>query len=67
VSDPAWQPHEPPARTEYVVRLERVADAARQWIDRLESKGGHYRDGVPGELMDALDALDAIVTTKEAS
>ena len=35
-----------------------VAEAAEAWIARLESAGGHYRDGIPGELMDALSALD---------
>lgn len=37
---------------------ERVVEAVRGWIDHLESKGGRYNDGVPGELMDALAALD---------
>lgn len=37
---------------------ERVVEAAKAWIDHLESKGGRYNDGVPGDLMDALAALD---------
>lgn len=32
-----------------------VAKVAREWIDHLEAKGGHYYDGIPGELMDALE------------
>lgn len=53
------QPHEPVSRTEYVVALEKVFAAASNWIDHLEKKGGLYRDGVPGELMQALDDFEA--------
>ena len=36
-------------------RAAEVAKVAREWLNRLESKGGHYYDGIPGELMDAVE------------
>lgn len=35
----------------------KVVVAASQWLDHLESRGGHFFDGVPGELMDAGECL----------
>lgn len=43
-------------------RLLKVAEAAQQWVDTEEL----WRNGaIPGELMDALDALDAPVPETE--
>ena len=42
-----------------VKELGAVRRAAAEWIDRLEEKGGRYNDGVPGELMDALDRSES--------
>ena len=42
-----------------VKELDAVRRAAADWIDRLEAKGGHYNDGVPGELMDALERSES--------
>lgn len=37
-----------------------VALEARAWLAHLrDARQGRYADGVPGELMDAVDALDA--------
>jgi len=40
--------------------LRRVYTAANDWLTSLEAKGHRYHDGVPGELMDAVDAVDAL-------
>lgn len=42
-----------------VARLRPVYVAAVEWIDHLEGKGGHYLDGIPGELMDACERAGA--------
>lgn len=55
------QPHEPVERIEYVVALERVYTAASDWLDHLEKKSARYNDGVPGELMDAVDNIEQIL------
>ena len=55
------QPHEPAERTEYVVALERVYTAASDWLDHLEKKSARHNDGVPGELMDAVDNIEQIL------
>ena len=36
-------------------KLKLVAETAEKWIRHLESKGGHYYDGIPGELIDAIE------------
>lgn len=40
--------------------LRRVYTAANDWLTRLGAGGHRYHDGVPGELMDAVDAVDAL-------
>jgi hypothetical protein len=37
-----------------VARLKKVEEAINKWLDRLD-EGGRYRDGIPGELFDALE------------
>ena len=37
----------------------RVCVEAAAWLRILEEKGGRYQDGLPGELMDVVDALRA--------
>jgi len=41
-----------------LTRAQAVVKAAQAWIEHLEKKGGRYLDGVPGALMDALDAYE---------
>lgn len=37
-----------------------VAEAAREWVDyQVYEKRGLFRDGIPGDLMDALTRLEA--------
>ena len=37
-----------------------VADAAKEWVDyQANEKSGLFRDGVPGDLMGALERLEA--------
>jgi hypothetical protein len=43
---------------ERLAALEDIAKAAQEWLDYL-GDNTPYRDGVPGELMDALDRLRA--------
>lgn len=47
--------------------LRRVYAAASEWLTRLGASGHRYNDGVPGELMDAVDAYEEFTktTTKE--
>lgn len=35
-----------------------IVDAAREWLEHLEGKGGDYLDGIPGALMDAVEFYD---------
>ena len=42
-----------------VIAMAPVIAAAEAWLDSLESRGGHYLDGIPGELIDAIDAMRA--------
>jgi len=44
--------------------LRRVYTAANDWLTNLGAKGHRYNDGVPGELMDAVDAVDALRSGK---
>jgi hypothetical protein len=45
------------AKREAEVRA--LVEAVRAWLTRLEREGGgRYLDGVPGDLMDALDAME---------
>lgn len=39
-------------------RLARLSEAVLEWLEHLESQG-RYLDGVPGELMDVLEALSS--------
>lgn len=34
-----------------------VCEAAEEWLGHLEKRGARYQDGVPGSLMDAIDAF----------
>ena len=39
--------------------LRAVYEAAREWLDHLrEVRNGQYADGVPGDLMDAVEAYE---------
>ena len=42
-----------------VARCRPVVDAAVEWLAWLEKNGAAYRDGIPGEIMDAVDAYSA--------
>lgn len=37
-----------------------IVDAAREWLEHLEGKGGDYLDGIPGALMDAVEFYDQV-------
>lgn len=41
-----------------VEALRAVYRAAVEWLDHLENAGGRYHDGVPGALMDAVEAYN---------
>ena len=43
--------------------LVRVYAAASEWLTRLGANGHRYTDGVPGELMDAVDAYEEFAKT----
>lgn len=66
----AWRLSALGAREEYdqlrreCVALRRVYIAANDWLTSLGAKGHRYHDGVPGELMDAVDAVDALRSGK---
>lgn len=34
-----------------------VVEAAKAWLAHLDGTGAHYRDGIPGELIDAIERL----------
>lgn len=44
--------------------LRAVYTAANDWLTRLGEKGHRYNDGVPGELMDAVDAVATLRSGK---
>lgn len=45
--------------SQQVKELGAVRRAAAEWIDHLDEKGGHYYDGIPGELIDALERSES--------
>ncbi len=53
-----------PAVQGYLLALEKVYRAAENWLRILEQSGSHYLDGVPGELMDAVDSVDELMRGK---
>ena len=72
ITDRVWDPRDlngsdsiPNARAialahNVLPELVAVAEAASEWLDHLrDARQGQYADGVPGELMDQVDALDA--------
>ncbi len=44
--------------------LRAVYAAANDWLTRLGEKGHRYHDGVPGDLMDAIDAVATLRSGK---
>lgn len=42
-------------------KAEAVVKAARGWLEHLACKGHHYHDGIPGDLMDAVECYDASI------
>lgn len=52
------------AQADDLVSWYRAADAvcraAKRWLAHLEAKGARYQDGVPGELMDAMERLEKL-------
>lgn len=47
--------------------LRKVYRAAQEWLDHLQGAGqGRYQDGVPGDLMDAIDEATAYVISRHA-
>ena len=44
--------------------LRAVYTAANEWLTRLAEKGHRYHDGIPGELMDAVDAVATLRSGK---
>jgi hypothetical protein len=45
-------------RDELILQADSLGEVKREaakWVDHLEAKGGHFWDGVPGDLMDALE------------
>jgi hypothetical protein len=43
----------------FVLAVLPVVRASEEWLAHLESRGARYLDGIPGELMDAIDAFNA--------